>query len=175
MIRAMIFLFISFSALALENPYNWEKIELDANNPLRQTWLSKSIADSIFRSLDRADGSIIPPIEHVGAVASGSFASQSQILINQILNNLQVDMKSKFTRNRRPGSQRFVTGVRNELIGRLVEYQYRAKNGSDYITCIAVVEDHKKVHAIYLTSYLSSLPKCTSELENLASSTVLYQ
>lgn len=141
----------------------WVKFPLSSDSALKTDIYTHSIADSVFIELGHKG--FLPPIQHIGRDLEQDSNKQIEALILEIEHNLAIDKPKPPTRLR-AGS--FKGGSKRDLDGRFAEFQSSDQDGINYITCVAFLKDGKKLHAVYIESFLTSLPKCSDELIRLA-------
>lgn len=172
--RMLIFLLIGVSAFAADGD-GWRKVVLTPNHPLKQTFYRNSMADELFFPVDTGVDSAITQVGHVGRVSAGEFSKQSDALAAKILNALGIDFAHMPAAQKQNGEMRFAAGVKGDLPGRAYQYSAEDSDGESWTSCVVIVRDRQKMHALYYRSFSSLNANCSHELESIARSRVLYE
>lgn len=174
--RAMILLFVSLTAFASEN-VGWQKVALTPDHPFRELYQDKNV-DALFVA-DDSSSSLMPAAQHMLVPALQDFSHQSRALAAGVFGKLEVNLKAASTIQLVHES--FRAGPHRDLHAMVYETKSADKDAS-YISCVAVIQKQKTVHVIFMKSYAEVFKNenndkniCSSRLEQLAQSTVLYQ
>lgn len=174
--RAMILLFISLTAFASEN-VGWNKVPLTPDHPFRGLYQDKNV-DALFIA-DDSSSNLMPAAQHMVVPAAQDFSHQSKTLAANVFGKLEVNLKSASTIQMVHES--FHAGAHHDL--RAIVYETKsADKDASYISCVAVIQKQASVHVIFMKSYAEVFKSenqdkniCSSRLQQLAQSTVLYQ
>lgn len=162
-------LLFNLTAAAEDLAPTWLKIPLQAHTVLKDGIYAHSFADSVMVQFGRK--SSLPPVQHIERISHEAFDHDVRALIRQISHNLAIDKGHPMRLRAGP----FKGGPSRDLAGKFIEYQSTDRDGINYVTCMAFVKSGSRIHAVYVESFLTALPKCSESLIELSASPVMYR